>query len=301
MRTKSIFVPDHDSKYINVTVPQVDDLVSRFRGKTSQVDVMLSKNYISRMALTTSRIPMASNNNTCLVDIGGTIFWVPIYAELLGYRQIIMVTRPGSSFAQYFDMVKTSRDIDLQIVDSDAELDRYPIGDRQVSCVLCFELLEHFAGDPMHFVSECNRILRPGGTLYLTTPNVLYYHNVLTYMFGNHPFAWSVYTNNYADRHNREYTPLEVKWLLEAAGFDVQLLETVAYANSIPVIRKFLGICLCLPAVLARRVDLQMREKLIIAHGKKIGPVRDRYPSFLYDLFGSDKVECEIRVSGGSA
>ena len=45
----------------------------------------------------------------------------------------------------------------------------------------------------------------------LTTPNVLYYQNLANFWFGGHPFGWSVYTDSYADRHNREYTPLEVK------------------------------------------------------------------------------------------
>ncbi len=40
------------------------------------------------------------------------------------------------------------------------------------STVLCCELIEHLLHDPMHLMSEVNRILKPGGHLVLTTPNI---------------------------------------------------------------------------------------------------------------------------------
>ncbi len=37
---------------------------------------------------------------------------------------------------------------------------------------LCCELIEHLAEDPMHMLLELNRVLRWGGLLILTTPNI---------------------------------------------------------------------------------------------------------------------------------
>ncbi len=48
----------------------------------------------------------------------------------------------------------------------------FPYGDAYFSTVLCCELLEHLTEDPMHMMAEINRILRPGGHLVLTTPNI---------------------------------------------------------------------------------------------------------------------------------
>ena len=49
---------------------------------------------------------------------------------------------------------------------------RFPYADGHFSTVLCCELLEHLAADPMHMMGEINRILKPGGHLVLTTPNL---------------------------------------------------------------------------------------------------------------------------------
>lgn len=49
--------------------------------------------------------------------------------------------------------------------------DRLPIADRHADVVLCQEAIEHLQ-DPLTALCELNRILRPGGSLILTTPNV---------------------------------------------------------------------------------------------------------------------------------
>ncbi|HLJ13531.1 MAG TPA: glycosyltransferase, partial [Bryobacteraceae bacterium] len=53
-----------------------------------------------------------------------------------------------------------------------AEKDRFPYPAGHFSTVLCGELIEHLFEDPMHLMSEINRILKPGGHLVLTTPNI---------------------------------------------------------------------------------------------------------------------------------
>ena len=54
----------------------------------------------------------------------------------------------------------------------DAEKDIYPYRDEHFSTVLCCELIEHLFEDPMHLMSEVNRIVKPDGHLVLTTPNI---------------------------------------------------------------------------------------------------------------------------------
>ena len=48
-------------------------------------------------------------------------------------------------------------------VEADAELDVYPMASESIECVVCFQVLEHLAGDPMHLIAESNRILKKGG------------------------------------------------------------------------------------------------------------------------------------------
>ncbi|EMR04273.1 class I SAM-dependent methyltransferase [Cesiribacter andamanensis] len=45
-----------------------------------------------------------------------------------------------------------------------------PLPDNTYDVVLCFQVIEHILNDTT-FLEELHRILKPGGTLYLTTPN----------------------------------------------------------------------------------------------------------------------------------
>jgi SAM-dependent methyltransferase len=55
--------------------------------------------------------------------------------------------------------------------------DRWPIDDATFDTVLCTETLEHVL-DPLHFLSEAKRALRPGGRLILTVPFSARWHYI---------------------------------------------------------------------------------------------------------------------------
>ena len=69
----------------------------------------------------------------------------------------------------------------------DAEKDPYPYPDEHFSTVLCCELIEHLYHDPMHLMSEVNRILKPGGHFVITTPNIAALRGVAAILQGYHP------------------------------------------------------------------------------------------------------------------
>jgi SAM-dependent methyltransferase len=55
--------------------------------------------------------------------------------------------------------------------------DRWPVNDATFDTVLCTETLEHVL-DPLHFLSEAKRALRPGGRLILTVPFSARWHYI---------------------------------------------------------------------------------------------------------------------------
>jgi SAM-dependent methyltransferase len=83
-----------------------------------------------------------------------------------------------------------------------------PVADGAIDVVACLQVIEHLWDQP-GFLRECARVLRPAGTLLLSTPNRL------TFSPGNealNPF------------HARELSPAELADLLTAGGFGVTRL-----------------------------------------------------------------------------
>jgi SAM-dependent methyltransferase len=290
-----IGLKDTSDTRIDLLLQEIKGLVQSLRPKEKINPAILSSENLRRMAATTSIMPKASNPQARLVDIGGTVYWIPIFAKLLGYKHISILERPGGAFCERFEILDQGDTFISDVIEADTELDVYPIASESVDCVSCFHILEHLAGDPMHLVAESNRILKKGGVLCLTTPNVLYFENLVRFLSGGHPFGWSVYTDSYADRHNREYTPDEVRKLLEAGGFRVELLKTQSHKAVKDKRVIALGYALGLLGTLTGRVSPKLREAEIQVRATKVSDIGERYPKFLYDLFGAESVTVKIR------
>ena len=171
-------------------------------------------------------------------------------------------------------------DVDL----FDAEKDRFPYHDGYFATVLCCELLEHLTADPMHMMAEINRILKPGGHVVLTTPNLGSLRAISGILEGYHPGLFPAYIRPPEPgvepdaRHNREYMPREIRHLLEDSGFEVTLMETGPFlARPEP---EYAWV-----AQLLERYELSqsLRGDGIYAVGRKTGPVLARYPGWLYE------------------
>lgn len=164
----------------------------------------------------------------------------------------------------------------------DAEKDPFPYPDGHFSTVLCGELIEHLFQDPMHLMCEVNRILKPGGHFVLTTPNVAALRGISAILQGYHPGFFHAYirpaeSGEVDARHNREYTPREIHLLLENSGFEVSRLETGEFRDEphpefgwvLHLLERY-------------RLGTDLRGDGIYAVGRKTGPVKYRYPAWLY-------------------
>jgi SAM-dependent methyltransferase len=120
--------------------------------------------------------------------------------------------------------------INLPFEHFNVETDRFPYPDGVFDVVLFCELLEHLLVDPVAALREINRVLRPGGVLILTTPNVNRLENVARMIAGLNVYARYSAHGPYG-RHNREYARHELHALLDHAGFAVDQVFT---ADSIP-------------------------------------------------------------------
>jgi glycosyltransferase involved in cell wall biosynthesis/SAM-dependent methyltransferase len=105
------------------------------------------------------------------------------------------------------------------------EADVFPYQDNSFDVVLFCEIIEHLLSDPVHALAEIRRILKPGGDLIVTTPNVARLDNVRKIIGGENVYdPYSGY-GPYG-RHNREYTQKDLFDLLTSNGFTVRTMFT---------------------------------------------------------------------------
>lgn len=105
------------------------------------------------------------------------------------------------------------------------EKDRFPYQDESFDVVLFCEIIEHLLSDPVQALTEIRRVLKPGGSLVLTTPNVARLENVAKIFAGHNIYdPYSGY-GPYG-RHNREYTQQDLFNLLSSNGFRVDSMFT---------------------------------------------------------------------------
>jgi len=130
-------------------------------------------------------------------------------------------------------------------------------------------------------MGEINRILQPGGYLVLTTPNIASLRSIAAVLQGFHPQLFSTYLrpkDGETDaRHHREYTPGEIRQLLETSGFEVTLLETGPFREEPKP--EFAWVEHLLERYILSKEN---RGEGIYAVGRKTGAVRERYPAWLY-------------------
>ena len=157
-----------------------------------------------------------------------------------------------------------SFDITLQV--ANGERDPWPYPDNTFDLVTGMEILEHLALDPYFFYCEAARVLKPGGHILLTTPNVVSHRGVWKSLNNIAPYSFGIFvpSGGVYGRHNREYAPQELAAIGEAAGFETVRLHTLdVYDRHIePEMAQIL---------VARGDDLSMRGENIMYLARKVG------------------------------
>ncbi|MEI4263458.1 glycosyltransferase [Roseovarius sp. D0-M9] len=118
---------------------------------------------------------------------------------------------------------------DITLKAANGERDPWPYEDNSFDLVTGMEILEHLALDPYFFYTEAARVLKPGGHLLITTPNVVSHRGVWKALSGIAPYSFGIFvpSGGVYGRHNREYAPQELALLGEAAGFETVRLQTI--------------------------------------------------------------------------
>lgn len=239
--------------------------------------------HLTRLEKTLAITPPASPADRIL-EMGSYLQITPALKEKLGYGEVrgCYYGSAGSSERRRTTS-STGAEFYCEVDLFDAEKDRFPYEDEHFTTVLCCELLEHLTTDPMRMLAEINRILKPGGHLVITTPNVVSLRALAAILEGFHPGFFPAYISPPSDgvepeaRHNREYAPREIAVLLHDSGFEVTLLETGPFREEPKPEHEWV-----IHLLERYKCAQDLRGDGIYAVGRKTGPVRSRYPAWLY-------------------
>ena len=133
--------------------------------------------------------------------------------------------KAGREGKQKVTIHSTGEVIEYAFKQFNIEAEEFPYDDNSFDVVLFCEIIEHLLTDPVHALTEIRRVLKPGGDLVLTTPNVARLENARKIIAGENVYDPYSGHGPYG-RHNREYTQEDLFSLLVANGFTVRTIFT---------------------------------------------------------------------------
>ena len=161
-----------------------------------------------------------------ILDIGANPFHISFCLKKLGYDVVGLDLLP-SRFNKFISQYK------LSIKKCDIEVQKFPFKNNSFDFIIFSEVFEHLRINPILTLKEINKVLKPGGILFLTTPNLYAIHKIFMFNFGrSFNDAYSefekVYTYGYTG-HIREYSTREIKKFLEKTNFKVISISYESY------------------------------------------------------------------------
>ncbi len=267
------------SKFIKPPIVRIQYILSWVQDAGARGYIETHK---TRLEKTLDVIPPGAPEQAIL-EMGSYMQITPALQTKLGYGQVRGCYYGKLGRVDHKDVTsETGERFTCEIDHFDAERDTFPYADESFDTVVCGELIEHLFQDPMHLMSEINRIVKPGGHIVLTTPNIVSLRGISAILQGYHPGFFHAYIkpNPKGDvdaRHNREYTPGEIFRLLLDSGFEVQLLETGPFGDPYQPEHAW-----AMDVLKENKQREDLRDDGIYAVGRKISSVNQRWPDWLY-------------------
>ncbi|MHB8465908.1 MAG: methyltransferase domain-containing protein [Acidimicrobiales bacterium] len=260
------------AEFLGDGVARLDAAVAGTGTATSRI---IARDEVERYHASLAFVPPARPGER-LLDVGAFAPMMRVFETVWGYR-VVGCNKPSGHDVSLIELEPSGGlpAYTAEIDGADVESGRLPYEVGAFDVVTCWEVFEHLGRDPMALLWECNRVLRPGGLLVMTTPNVVSARSLRAVLGGGHPYLWSQFQAvGVLDRHQREYTPNEIRMLLTDAGFSDDGVSTQdvwsAHDAEAEEVMTVLG------------YDPGDRGDNLVAVARKVGLPGARYPSWLY-------------------
>ncbi len=161
-----------------------------------------------------------------ILDYGAYPYIVSETLARLGYKVVAGDIHPEKcSFASV---------LSFPIVKADANGPKIDIDDNEFDAIVMTEVFEHLHANPIVTMREILRVLKPGGLLYLTTPNGIGIRKlarlIMRGTFQDVYAQWKDLESTGIMGHVTEYTPREMVEFLTRCGFaDVRVATENVY------------------------------------------------------------------------
>ncbi len=198
--------------------------------------------HAERLYQTCARFGLLDRNLGGVLEIGPFYGYTPFllrpnasaYTVLEGDDPIVYPLKPlyqkrgiTAQYVDFFDVFGPTREATHSLA----------LGEASFDTLLCWETMEHFNFNPVKFVRELLRVLKPGGRVYATVPNAASFQNLAGLVLGrserahiNSYYQFEDYVSNgkkaFYGFHWREYTPPELAHMFARAGFQVRQCGT---------------------------------------------------------------------------
>lgn len=231
-----------------------------------------------------------------LLELGSGLYLMSFLAARLRNLEIEHVQYWGRERGQHRSRLtdaRSGRTREIPFREFNAEEDAFPYADGRFDAILNCDTIEHMLCDPVRMLAQCHRVLRPGGVMVVTTPNLLRLDNVVRLLQG-HTILDKYVRQSASARHPREYTPDELQQLLEWVGFDVLQADTLDVTRStVPRSARRLAAAGLWLFDRARRftggrpgLRAGRGEQIVMLARRRPGPACQQAPEFLYEAPG---------------
>lgn len=154
-----------------------------------------------------------------LLDIGSLFGYGCLGAKFIGYKVSGLdlekyVTAFGPRFERF----------EINNVVCDLAREAMPFADEEFDVLVASEVLGHFKFHPSRFFKEALRVLRPGGLIIITSPNLLRLNNIAKMFFGYKSGSDIKDEQQYTGEY-REFTAAEIIYLVQKSGLVVEKIE----------------------------------------------------------------------------
>lgn len=279
-----------DSKDLDSFIDSVLSAKNYDKTRLESYNDVHRKRYKFTLEFMKQNLPTPKNKDFSVLEIG---LYLPLNIEyLLKFNNIQVFDAVGGNpfsnekYSSQLTTSKLSNGQNLKIMNVDIQNEMLPYKKEQFDLVMLFEVLEHLPVDPMYTMAEINRVTKMNGLVILSTPNITSYKALYNIFTGHAPYLFGVYKNpRSSDRHNHEWSPLELKFFMKDAGFEIVSFETTnCYEEAEP------GFAEKMKSVGVYDND---RGDTIILLAKKVSSIVNRFPPYIY--YGAEEKKIDTK------